>query len=69
MKLKKGDIVWVRVPMNAEIIRVNQRYGYTLKLSDGSTTLYYKDDDVEKISGDYRRVFLESLKEAPHAPR
>ena len=46
--LKKGDTVWVRLPMNAKIIRINKRIGYTLKTADGTEWLYFDDKDVVK---------------------
>lgn len=49
MKLKKGDRVFVRLPQNATIIRVNKRYGYTLKTDDGTEWCYFRNDEVEKI--------------------
>ena len=49
LKLKKGDVVYVRIPTNAEIVRVNQRYGYTLKTGDGMEYCFFDDSDVEKI--------------------
>jgi hypothetical protein len=25
-----GDLVWVSVPVNARVIRINKKYGYTI---------------------------------------
>lgn len=41
LKLKKGDKVWVKIPVNAKIKSVNKKFGYTLILENG-------DDEVEK---------------------
>ena len=49
LKLKKGDTVYVRLPMNAKIIRVNKCEGYTLKTPDGTEWAYFNDEDVSKI--------------------
>ena len=49
MKLKKGDRVWVKLPMNADIIRVNQRIGYTLRTDDGVEWSHFAEDEVDKI--------------------
>ncbi len=48
-KLKAGDRVWVRVPTNATIIRVNKKLGYTLKVDGDNTLAYFDDSEVEKI--------------------
>ena len=48
-KLKKGDKVWVRIPVNAIIKRVNQKYGYTLTVREDSDMMYFDDLDVRKI--------------------
>lgn len=50
LELKKGDIVWTKLPMKAKIIRVNQRLGYTLQTDDCNKTewSYYDDKDVQK---------------------
>lgn len=51
-KLKKGDRVWVRLPINATIKSVNQKFGYTLSLDvvgGGEMAQYFDDDEVEKI--------------------
>lgn len=50
-KLKKGDRVWLKIPTNATIIRVNKKYGYTIKTDeDGGTEIcYFGDSDVEKL--------------------
>jgi len=50
LKLKKGDEVWVRLPANAKIIRVNKKYGYTLMTKDGDEIGYFDDTEVEKIT-------------------
>lgn len=50
MKLKKGDHVWVRVPITATIISVNKKFGYTLQANQESTTYrYFDDSEVDKI--------------------
>ena len=49
LKLKKGDRVWVSIPVNATIIRVNKRIGYTLEIDGGAEYGYFDDKDVEKI--------------------
>ena len=50
MKLKKGDRVWVKVPVNATIKSFNKRYGYTLTVDDGSEMQYFGDDEVQYIA-------------------
>ena len=50
-KSKVGDTVWVRLPMNAKIVRFNKQYGYTLKTEDGAEWSYYGDDEVSVIKG------------------
>ena len=47
-QLKKGDRVWSKIPVSATIIRVNQRYGYTLKTDDGYEYCYFDDTEVSK---------------------
>ena len=49
-KLKIGDTVWVRLPMNAKIVRLNKQYGYTLKTADGAEWMYFGDEDVKKVA-------------------
>jgi len=48
-KLKKGDIVWVKIPMNAKIIGVDKEYGYTLKTKNRDVYCYFTDAEVIKI--------------------
>ena len=48
-KLKKGDKVWVRVPVNAIIKSVNQQYGYTLIVKEDTCMGYFDDFDVKKL--------------------
>ena len=48
-KLKVDDTVWVQLPMNAKIVRLNKQFGYTLKTANGAEWSYYGDEDVEKI--------------------
>jgi hypothetical protein len=50
MKLKKGDIVWVRIPVNAKIVSINKRYGYTILVNQEQARYqYFGDDEVEKV--------------------
>ena len=53
LKLKKGDRVWVRIPVNAIIKSVNQKYGYTLLLDevqkDNETFQFFDDEEVNKL--------------------
>ena len=51
LKLKKGDTVYVKLPMNAKIVSVNKRIGYTLQTPDGTRWSYFDDSDCEKIKG------------------
>ena len=46
-KLKVGDKVWFKAPMNGVIIRTNKKLGCTIQTKDGVEYCYYKDDDVE----------------------
>lgn len=48
-KLKKGDKVWVRVPFNAVIKSVNQKYGYTIIIKEDTQMSYFDDFDVKKL--------------------
>ena len=46
LKLKKGDRVWVSIPVNATIKSVNQKIGYTLLLDEvkkGDETSAYSE--------------------------
>jgi hypothetical protein len=49
MKLKNGDIVWAKIPVNAEIVRVNKRFGYTLRVRENTDTSYFGDDEVQLV--------------------
>ena len=49
LNLKKGDVVYVRLPMNAKIIRVNKREGYTLRTDDGTEWAYFDDKEVTLV--------------------
>ena len=53
LELKKGDRVWVKIPVNATIKSVNKEYGYTLLLDEvkpnSQTSQYYNDDEVDKL--------------------
>ena len=51
LKLKKGDKVWLTVPMNGEIIRINKELGYTIKLDikEPIEVAYYSDSEVNKL--------------------
>ena len=49
LKLKVGNKVWVRLPLNAIILRVNKKYGYTLKTENGDEYCYFDDNDVKKL--------------------
>lgn len=52
MKLKKGDRIWLLVPMNGTIKRVNKKRGYTVILDDlekSSESAYYGDSEVKKL--------------------
>ena len=50
LKLKKGDRVWLTVPMNGVIVRINKEMGYTIKLDNQETEVaYYGDDEIKKI--------------------
>ena len=53
LKLKKGNRVWVRIPVNATIKSVNKKYGYTLLLDEvkknNEISQYYDDEEVDKI--------------------
>ena len=46
-KLKIGDKVWFKAPMNGVIIRTNKKLGHTIQTKDGIEYCYYKDDDIE----------------------
>lgn len=48
-KLKKGDRVWVKIPINATILRVNKKNGYTLKPDNTEEICYFSDEEVQKI--------------------
>ena len=56
MKLKKGDKVWVKLPMNATIVRVNQKSGYTLQTEDGDHWQYFCDEDVQPIRENVKKA-------------
>jgi len=52
LKLKKGDSVWVALPIKASVESVNQKFGYTLRLEGshkGVIAQYFGDDEIEKI--------------------
>ena len=51
LKLKKGNRVWLLVPMNGTIIRINKELGYTIKLDtkEPIEVAYYSDKDVKKL--------------------
>lgn len=55
MKLKKGDMVWVKVPINAMIIRVNKKFGYTVRADNGDEHSYFGDDEVELLAQSERK--------------
>jgi len=46
---KVGDRVWVKLPMNATIVRSNKRRGFTLKTDDGVLWSYLSEDEIEVI--------------------
>lgn len=48
-KLKKGDKVWVRIPVNAIIKSVNQKYGYTIFVKEDTEMSYFDECEVKKI--------------------
>jgi len=50
--LKKGDLVWVSLPHNARIKRVNKQLGYTLKTlpEEKADWSYFNDEDVQRIT-------------------
>lgn len=63
-KLKRGDEVWVKLPTNATIVSVNQRFGYTLHTDkqEGADWNYFSDKDIEV----YPRISCNGL---IHLPR
>ena len=48
-KLKVGDNVWLKVPVNAVIKRVSQKWGYTLSIHEVCDMNYFGDEDVQKV--------------------
>ena len=51
LKLKVGDRVWLTVPMNGTIKRINKEMGYTIKLDtkEPIEVAYYSDKEVKKL--------------------
>lgn len=53
-KLKVGDKVWVKIPVNATVVKVDEKYGYTIK-PDTEIAVemeYYDDNDVQKLDSE-----------------
>ncbi len=49
LKLKKGNRVYVKLPRNATIVRVDKKLGYILKTDDRIEWSYFSDEDVQEI--------------------
>ncbi len=48
-KLKVGDKIWTKMPVNAKIIHVNQQHGYTIKVDGGTEYSFFTDKEVSKV--------------------
>ena len=44
---KVGDKVWLKIPVNGKIKRINKRYGYTIEVDCESKSEYSYFDDTE----------------------
>ena len=46
---KVGDIVWVRLPMNAKIQRIYKDGSFRLETDDGVLWARYRKEEVRKV--------------------